>query len=94
MFSGGTYDEVARWVWNFLTSHAKRENVQAEVDLDAGAEREGKSYSARVRLGDKLSAPLELDFADVARHRGSLDWCARLAARVREVVRGLKSAAA
>ena len=24
MFSGGTYPEVARWLWNFLTAHAKR----------------------------------------------------------------------
>jgi hypothetical protein len=89
MFSGGTYDEVARWVWNFLTAHAKREKVRAEIDLEAGQEREGKSYAARVRLGEKMSAPIELEFADVARNRGSLQWCATLAARIREVVRDL-----
>jgi hypothetical protein len=94
MFSGGSYDEVARWLWNFLAAHAKRENVHAEVELEAGEEREGKSYAARVRLGGRPSAPIEFEFAEVARDRGNLDWCARLAARVREVVRDLGSAAA
>jgi hypothetical protein len=94
MFSGGTYEEVARWLRNFLTSHAKRENVRAEIELEAGDEREETSYAARVRLGEKLTAPIELPFAEVAQNRGSLDWCARLAARVREVVRDLGAAAA
>ena len=94
MFSGGTYDEVARWLWNFLTAHAKRENVRAEVEVDSGEEREGKSYTARVRLHDKFGAPIEFEFADVAKNRGSLEWCAMLAARVREVVRDLGAAAA
>jgi hypothetical protein len=94
MFSGGTYDEVERWLRNFLAAHAKRENVRAEVELEAGEEREGKSYAARVRLGARFSPPMEFEFADVARNRGSLDWCAKLAARVREVVRDLGAAAA
>jgi hypothetical protein len=94
MFSGGTYDEVARWLWNFLAAHAKRENVRAEVELQAGEEREGKSYAARVRVGEKLSALIEFEFAEVARNRGTLEWCATLAARVREVVRDLGAAAA
>ena len=94
MFSGGSYDEVARWLKNFLTSHAKRENVHAEVELEAGEEREGTSYAARVRLGPSVSAPIEFEFADVARNRGSLEWCARLAVRTREVVRDLGAAAA
>ena len=94
MFSGGTYDEVARWLWNFLTAHAKRENLHAEVELDSGEEREGKSYAARVRLGDRFTAPIEFEFADVAPHRENLDWCATLARRVREVVRDLGAAAA
>jgi hypothetical protein len=93
MFSGGSYDEVARWVRNFLTSHAKRENVRAEVELDAGDEREGKSYAARLRLGDRLTPPLELDFAEVARSRGDLAWCAALAQRTRAAVRELTAAA-
>jgi hypothetical protein len=94
MFSGGTYDEVARWLRNFLTSHAKRENARAEVELDAGDERGETSYAARVRVGEAMSAPIELAYADVAPNRGSLEWCARLAARVREVVRDLGSVAA
>ena len=94
MFSGGTYDEVARWLRNFLAAHAKREDVHAEVELEAGEEREGTSYAARVRLGDRLTAPIEFEFADVARNRESLAWCAALAARVREVVRDLGAAAA
>ena len=94
MFSGGTYDEVARWLQNFLTAHAKREDVHAEVELEAGEEREGASYAARVRLRGKLTAPIEFEFADVARNRGSLGWCTKLAARVREVVRDLGAAAA
>ena len=94
MFSGGTYDEVARWLQNFLTAHAKRENVHAEVELEAGDGQEGTSYAARVRLGPSVSAPVDFEFADVARNRGSLEWCAKLAARVREVVRDLVAAAA
>ena len=94
MFSGGTYDEVARWLWNFLTAHAKRENVHAEVEVEAGEEREGKSYAARVRVGERFASPIEFEFADVARNRGSLVWCATLAGRVREVVRDLVAAAA
>jgi hypothetical protein len=94
MFSGGTYDEVARWIWNFLTSHAKRENVRAEVEVEAGDEREGKSYGARVRLAERVSGPIEFSYPEVAQNRGSLQWCANLAARIREVVRDLGAAAA
>ena len=94
MFSGGTYDEVARWLGNFLTSHAKRENARAEVELDTGDERQEMSYAARVWLGEKVSAPIEFAFPDVAQNRGSLQWCALLAARVREVVRNVSAAAA
>jgi hypothetical protein len=94
MFSGGSYEEVARWVRNFLTSHAKRENPRAEVVIEAGEEREGISYAARVRLGERVSGVIELAYPDVAKNRGSLQWCAAVAARVREVVRDLSSAAA
>jgi len=93
MFSGGSYDEVGRWLHNFLTSHAKRENVHAEIELDAGEEREGKSYGARVRLRERLSPPIEFDYAEVARNRGTLEWCATLAARTRAVVRDITAAA-
>ena len=36
MFSGGDYDEVARWLSNFVTSHAKRENPRVEAVVEAG----------------------------------------------------------
>jgi hypothetical protein len=92
VFSGGSYDEVARWLWNFLTSHAKRENPRAEVVLDSGDEREGRSYAARFRLGPPLSEPMEFDYHEVAEHRGELAWCAALAARARAAVRALAAA--
>ena len=94
MFSGGSYEDVARWLGNFLTSHAKRENVHAEVELDTGEERQGASYGARVWLGGKVSAPMEFEFSEVAQNRGSLKWCADLAARIREVVRDVSVAVA
>ncbi len=90
MFSGGSYDEVARWLQNFLTSHAKREDPRAEILLKATGEREGHSYEARVRLVDHSSEPLEFDYKDVADNRGSLTWCAAQAARVRALARGLR----
>src|SRR5215510_12678828 len=87
MFSGGDYHEVARWLDNFVTSHAKREDLRAECALDTGRTREGVSYGVRVRLGEQLSPEIELTFADVASHRGSMAWCQGLAERVRSLVR-------
>jgi hypothetical protein len=89
MFSGGDYEEVGRWLWNFLTSHAKRENPRIEVELDLAPERDGVSYGARLQLGERVSALIELDFKDVADRRGNLAWCAALAARVRALAREL-----
>jgi hypothetical protein len=86
-FSGGSYDDVARWLHNFLTSHAKRENVHAEADLEGGDEREGKSYGVRLRVGGSVSDLLEFDYRTVADHRGELAWCRELAGRVRQAVR-------
>ncbi len=91
-FSGGSYEDVARWLWNFLASHAKREQARIEVELDAGGERQGRSYVARLRWGERRSAPLEFDYKDVAEHRGSLAWCQALAARVRAEARELTRA--
>ena len=51
MFSGGDYHEVARWLENFVNSHAKREDPRAEAVLDTEGPREGTSYGVRVRLG-------------------------------------------
>jgi hypothetical protein len=89
VFSGGSYDDVARWLKNFLTSHAKRENPRAEVVLETGDEREGRSYGARIVLGARTSEALEFDYKDVADHRGQLAWCAALAARTRAQVKSL-----
>jgi hypothetical protein len=96
MFSGGDYEEVRRWLWNFVVSHAKREDPRAEAILEAEGPREGKSYGVRVALGDRLAPPpdrppLELSFDEVARERGSLTWCESWAERIRALVRGLSS---
>jgi hypothetical protein len=88
-FSGGSYDEVARWLENFLTSHAKREHPRVEVELEAGDEREGKSYGARLRLAGRRSPLIELRYDDVAANRGSLAWGTAMAAKVRAVAREL-----
>ena len=89
MFSGGSYEEVRRWLANFLTSHAKRENPRAEVTLDAADEREGRTYGARFRVGRRLGPVIELDYRDVADHRETLAWCRSLAERTRSQIREL-----
>lgn len=86
-FSGGSYGDVERWLRNFLTSHAKRERFRAEVDVDAGDEREAKSYGVRIRLGEHMSDLIEFDYQTVADRRGELQWCRELAERTRQVVR-------
>lgn len=92
MFSGGSYGEVARWLRVFLTSHAKREHPRVEVVLDENNALHGRAYRARLRLGERVSEPIELDFKDVAEHRGALAWCAALAARTRAQARSLLGA--
>jgi hypothetical protein len=87
MFSGGDYDEVARWLWNFLTSHAKREDPRIEVTVDSEGDREGQSYAATMALGERVTAPVEFAFHDVADNRGSLAWCSALAERTRALAR-------
>jgi hypothetical protein len=96
MFSGGDYEEVARWLGNFVVSHAKRESPRAEAILEADGARVGKSYGIRVSLGDRLAPPpdrppIELSFEEVARERGSLTWCQSWADRLRALVRELTS---
>jgi hypothetical protein len=86
-FSGGSYDEIERWVWNFATSHAKRVDPRIEVDVDAGDEREGVSYGVRLKFGAREARTVELDYEDVAANRGSLAWCAALAQRIQQIVR-------
>jgi hypothetical protein len=92
-FSGGTYAEVARWLQNFLTSHAKREEPRAEVELEAGDAREGESYAARFRVAGRVSEPVEFAFREVADQRGSLAWCQGMADRARSLVRQLTTPA-
>ncbi len=82
-FSGGSYDEVARWLWNFLTSHARRVDPRIDVLIDAGDEREGKSYGARFRLGSVLTPVMEFPYTQVAENRGSLAWCTSTADSIR-----------
>jgi hypothetical protein len=89
MFSGGSYEEVERWLHVFLTSHAKREHPRVEVVLDDDDALRGRAYRARLRFGERVSDPIELDYREVADHRGALAWCAALAARTRAQARGL-----
>ena len=80
---------MARWLGNFLASHAKRENPRAEVILDRREEREGRSYSVRFRLGSRLGSVCELDYREVAENREKLAWCRALAETARARVREL-----
>ena len=93
MFSGGTYPEVARWLWNFLIAHAKRVDPRFEVVLDAGDEREGKSYGARLSFLRHLSPTVEFEFREVADNRGTLVWCSALAERTKTLARELVASA-
>ena len=97
MFSGGDYDEVGRWLGNFVASHAKREAPRVEAIVETTGAREGQSYGVRLRLGEALRpappAPaLELGFPEVAQNRGSLAWCSGLADRVRALAREFPAA--
>jgi hypothetical protein len=92
VFSGGTYEEVGRWLWNLLTAHAKRVDPRVEVELDTEGEREGKSYGARLRFGRQRGPLMELEFREAADNRGSLAWCAALAERVKGLARELVAA--
>lgn len=89
MFSGGTYDEVERWLWNFVTSHAKRVDPRVEVEVVAGDRHEGKSYGVRLRAGARVSPVVAFDFHEVADKRGSLAWCAEMAERTQARAREL-----
>ena len=88
MFSGGSYEEVARWLKMFLNSHAKREDPRIEAVLDDEA-RAGVSYAARLHFGERVSPLMAFDYKEVAAHRGELAWCSDLAQRVRREAREL-----
>src|SRR5262245_66430527 len=89
MFSGGSYEDVERWLRMFLNSHAKREDPRIEAALDDDEERRGRSYGAWLRLGQHSTTSIEFDYHEVAQHRGELAWCAALAQRVRQQARQL-----
>ena len=96
-FSGGDGEEVARWLRNFVISHAKREDLRVEAVLETGGPREGKTFGIRLSRGDALyppadQPPVELSCAEVASSRGGLIWCNALAQRVRGLARELASA--
>lgn len=89
MFSGGTYRDVERWLRNFLTAHAKRVDPRIEVSLEDDDRRVGKSYGARLRLGQRLGPLIELNFREVADNRGGLAWCTRVAEHISQLAREL-----
>ncbi|MBI4590162.1 MAG: hypothetical protein HY725_15115 [Candidatus Rokubacteria bacterium] len=94
MFAGGSYEEVGRWLRGFVTSHAKRESPRVEAIVEAGDEREGKSFGVRLRLGERFHPPLdqpaiELSFDEVGAGKGSFAWCEAEATRVRGWAREL-----
>jgi hypothetical protein len=91
MFSGGSYEEVERWLRMFVNSHAKREHPRIEAIVEADDEREGKSYGVRLAFDGRTSDVMEFDYKEVADHRGELAWCAALARRLREQARTLAS---
>ena len=57
MMSGGEYEEVGRWLWNFVISHAKRENPRAEAIVEPRVRGRGRAYGIRLSLGDRLAPP-------------------------------------
>jgi len=89
VFSGGTYQEVERWLRNFLTAHAKRVDPRLEVVFDDEDERERSSYGVRLRYGRRLGPTLELSFREVADNRGTLAWCTTLAEHTKRLAREL-----
>jgi hypothetical protein len=97
MFGGGSYEEVARWLRNFVASHAKLESPRVEGIVEASEERGGKFYHVRLRLGDRYFPslnypPVELAYPEVAEGKGNLAWCEATAERVRGWARQLLEA--
>ena len=94
MFSGGDYAEVERWLRMFVNSHAKRVDPRIEAVIEAGDEREGKSYGVRLRFRDRVSPLVEIAYAEAAANRGSLAWGRALADRVKSLAQDLLTSAA
>lgn len=88
------YAEVGRWLWNFATSHAKRESPRLEATVEMADAREGRSYGLRLALGALTEPPageppVELAYPDVAEDRTRFAWCEALAERIRADARRL-----
>ena len=97
MFSGGDYDEVARWLGNFAARTPSARTRGSRSCSRPRARGKGRVYGVRLRLGERLlpppgQPPLELAFREVADNRGSLAWCSALAARIRSLARELSEA--
>jgi hypothetical protein len=83
-------DDAGRWLWNFVTAHARREALGASAAVESRGD--GQAYGLRVQVGDRVAPPadqppVELAASEVAEGRERLSWCAALAARVRELAR-------
>jgi hypothetical protein len=92
------YAEVGRWIWNFATSHVKREDSRLEVLVDMEDARERRSYGLRLVLGPWThpaaeEPPLEFDYLEVAAGRTRFSWCEALARRLRAEGRSLAARA-
>jgi hypothetical protein len=89
--------EVARWLHNFVASHAKREDPRIEVEIAPGGTAREPSYAVRLVLAGAPppgpgEPPLELTYSGVAEGRARLAWCEALSRRVREAGRRLVAA--
>ena len=73
MFSGGDYEEVGRWLWNFVTAHAKRENLRVEAMVDMADARAGQSYGVRLILGDRWLPPASAEARSPPERFGGVD---------------------
>lgn len=88
------YAEVGRWLRNFATSHAKREDRRIEAQVEMEGEREGRAYGLRLMLGSgpgaSVARPLtELAYAEVTEGRTRFAWCDTQARQIRDAARGL-----
>jgi|GEM_PF-836032 len=86
--------EVGRWLRNFATSHAKREDSRIEAEVRAVQGPESRTYELSLVLGAQGGAPVSVrlgavSYVEVAEGRTRLDWCATQARRIRQAARDL-----
>jgi len=94
MLPGGSYEEVARWLWNFATSHAKHESPLVEAVVETLEERDGQFYGLRLRVGERFlppvdQPPIEFAYSEVSEGKARFAWCEALASRIRGWAREL-----